>query len=244
MIYSSKQNALIKKIASLKDKKGRREHGLYIVEGVKMVSEAIKYGQDIDCIVISERCDFVAPGSVETITVTEQVFSYLTGEVTPQGVLAVIKIPENSLTTPSGNAIILDGLQDPGNMGTIIRTASACGYSDIYLLSCVDAYSPKAVRASMSGIYFVNIHKCEVENLKALLSGFEIIVADFGGKNLFEYTPSGSYAIVIGNEGNGVSDEVKSLADTVLTIPMDSKIESLNASVACALMMYNLKKEF
>jgi tRNA G18 (ribose-2'-O)-methylase SpoU len=76
------------------------------------------------------------------------------------------------------------------------------------------------------------------------LSGFEIIVADFGGKNLFEYTPSGSYAIVIGNEGNGVSDEVKSLADTVLTIPMDSKIESLNASVACALMMYNLKKEF
>ena len=126
----SKQNALIKEIRSLLSKKFRDSLNRYVVEGVKMVSEAIKYGQDIDCIVISERCDFIAPSSIETIMVTEQVFSYLTGEVTPQGVLAVIKIPENSLTAPSGNAIILDGIQDPGNMGTIIRTASACGYSD------------------------------------------------------------------------------------------------------------------
>ncbi len=241
MIYSSKQNALIKKIASLKDKKGRREHGLYIVEGVKMVTEAIKYGQDISYIVVSQKADFTFQTSAEILTVTEQVFSYLSDETTPQGVLAVVKIPDLSLKKPSGNAIILDGIQDPGNMGTIIRTATACGYSDIYLLSCVDPYSPKAVRASMSGIYFVNAIKCEVEDIKNLLSGYEIIVADFGGKNLFDYKPSSNFAIVIGNEGNGVSQAVKSMADTVLTIPMDSKIESLNASVACALMMYNLK---
>ncbi len=244
MIYSSKQNALIKKIASLKDKKGRREHGLYIVEGVKMVTEAIKYGQDISYIVLSEKCDLAFDSSAEILTVTEQVFAYLSDEATPQGVLAVLKIPNLSKKTPSGNAIILDGIQDPGNMGTIIRTATACGYNDIYLLSCVDAYSPKAVRSSMSGIYFVNAIKCGVEDIKSLLEGYEIIVADFGGKNLFEYKPNDKYAIVIGNEGNGVSDLVKVMADTVLTIPMDSKIESLNASIACALMMYNLKKEF
>lgn len=243
MIYSSKQNPLIKKIASLKDKKGRREHGLYIVEGVKMVTEAIKYGQDIVYIVISEKSNFIAQTSAEILTVTEQVFSHLSGELTPQGVLAVLKIPSPSSKSPKSNAIILDGIQDPGNMGTIIRTASACGISDIYLLSCVDAYSPKAVRASMSGIYFVNLNKCEVNDVKTLLSGYEIIVADFGGKNLFEYKPSGKYAVVIGNEGNGVSQEMKSLADTVLTIPMDSKIESLNASVAASLMMYTLKND-
>lgn len=241
MIYSSKQNALIKKIASLKDKKGRREHGLYVVEGAKMVSEAVKYAQEIVYIVKTEAYELDFEPSAEVVTVTESVFSMLSDEVTPQGVLAVLKMPQLPLSAPKSNAIILDGIQDPGNMGTIIRTASACGYNDIYLLSCVDPYSPKAVRASMSGIYFANLYKCGVEDIKPVLNGIEVIVADFGGKNLFEYKPSGNFAIVIGNEGNGVSTAVKELGNRVLTIPMDSRIESLNASIACALMMYNLK---
>ena len=241
MIYSSKQNSLIKKIASLKDKKGRREHGLYVANGVKMVSEAIKFNQPIEYIVKSENFNLEFETRSEVITVTEQVFSYLSDEATPQGVFAVIKTPSFKVCAPKGNAIILDGIQDPGNIGTIIRTAAASGYEDIYLLSCADPYSPKAVRASMSGVYFVNLYKSSLEEVKSALKGCEIILADFGGKNLFEYKPKGNFAIVIGNEGNGVSEPVKKLADTVLTIPMDSKVESLNASVASAIMMYELK---
>lgn len=242
MIYSSKQNSLIKTIASLKDKKGRRDNGLYIAQGVKMVSEAIKFNQEIEYIVMAE--DFDASRldcNAKTITVTNQVFEYLTDEKTPQGVLAVIKIPNIIVKKPSGNAIVLDGIQDPGNLGTIIRTAVASNYSDIYLINTVDPYSPKVVKASMSGIYSVNLYKCDYDSLLENLDGYDLIVSDLKGVNLFEFKPNKPFAIVIGNEGNGVSEELRNKANHILTIPMSDKIESLNASVAAALMMYNLK---
>ncbi|MBQ3235139.1 MAG: RNA methyltransferase, partial [Clostridia bacterium] len=155
---------------------------------------------------------------------------------------AVIKLPDLSVKAPAKNAIILDGIQDPGNMGTIVRTAIACGYEDIYLLSCVDPFSPKAVRSSMSGVYFAKFHKCDYSELFNAIEKLELIVADFGGENLFNYKPQKAFAVAIGNEGNGISETLKSRANTVLTIPMDSKIESLNASVASALMMYELNR--
>ncbi len=242
MIYSSKQNSLIKTIASLKDKKGRRDNGLYIVEGVKMVSEAIKFNQDIEYIVMAEGFDASRlKCNLNVITVTNQVFEYLSDEKTPQGVLAVIKIPNCEAKKPNGNAVVLDGIQDPGNLGAIIRTAVASGYSDIYLINTVDAYSPKVVRASMSGIYFVNLYKCDYNGLLDCLNDYDLIVSDLDGENLFDFKPKKNFAIVIGNEGNGVSDELRSKADCVLTIPMSDKIESLNASIAASLMMYNLK---
>ncbi len=242
MIYSSKQNSLIKTIASLKDKKGRRDNGLYIAQGVKMVSEAIKFNQEIEYIVMAEGFDASRLDcNAKTITVTNQVFEYLTDEVTPQGVLAVLKIPNTTVKKPSGNAIVLDGIQDPGNLGTIIRTAVASNYSDIYLINTVDPYSPKVVKASMSGIYSVNLYRCDYDNLLESLDGYDLIVSDLDGDNLFDFKPNKPFAIVIGNEGNGVSEELKRRANHVLTIPMSDKIESLNASVAAALMMYNLK---
>lgn len=242
MIYSSKQNSLIKTIASLKDKKGRRDNGLYIAQGVKMVSEAIKFNQEIEYIVMAESFDASRLDcNAKIIMVTDQVFEYLTDEITPQGVFAVIKIKDSAPRKPSGNAIVLDGIQDPGNLGTIIRTAVASNYNDIYLINTVDAYSPKVVRASMSGIYSVNLYKCDYDNIFEVLEGYDIIVSDLDGDNLFDFSPSKPFAIVIGNEGNGVSQQLRDKANKVLTIPMSDKIESLNASVACALMMYNLK---
>ncbi len=244
MIYSSKQNSLIKTLASLKDKKGRRDNGLYIVEGVKMVSEAIKFNQEIEYIVMAESFDANRLDcNAKLVTVTDQVFEYLSDEKTPQGVLAVIKIPNCTAKKPNGNAIVLDGIQDPGNLGTIIRTAVASGYSDLYLINTVDAYSPKVVRASMSGIYFVNLYRCDYDELLACLGGYDLIVADLDGENLFTFKPQGNFALVIGNEGNGVSGELRKRANYVLTIPMSDKIESLNASIAASLMMYNLKQD-
>ena len=148
MVYQSKQNQLIKKIASLKDKKGRREHNAFIVEGKKMVFEAIKYRQPIEYIVIEESfLEEIPTGNYEIITVSKVVFEYLSDEATPQGILAVIKVPQGDVKKPLSNAILLDGVSDPGNLGTIIRTAAAAGYKDIYAVNSADFYSPKTVRS-------------------------------------------------------------------------------------------------
>ena len=242
MVYSSKQNAVIKEIASLKDKKYRNKLRLYIAEGVKMVNEAINAGISIDKVVAtSEILPQINKGNYKVIEVTPEVFSYLSDETTPQGALAVINIPNKPISQPKGNALILEGVQDPGNMGTIIRTANAFGYNDIYLLNSVDPYSNKAVRASMSGIYFVNVYKTDLESALKVLNGAQIIVADMGGENLDAFSTNKKHCIVVGNEANGVSNEVKQIANKVVGIPMNANSESLNVAVASAIMMYKLK---
>lgn len=243
MIYSSKQNTAIKEIASLKDKKYRNKLGLYVAEGIKMVNEAIKYGVKVKIVVAtSEALEYITKGDYKLMEVTKEVFSYVSDENTPQGALAVIEIPANNVVSPSGNALLLDGVSDPGNMGTIIRTAVAFGYNDIYLVGCVDPYSPKVVRASMSGIYFVNLYKTDVQTALNAISGLDVIVADMGGENLDGYENSNRHCIVVGNEANGVSDFVKQNATKIIGIPMIEKSESLNVAVASAIMMYKLKK--
>lgn len=241
MVYESKQNPLIKKIASLKGKKGRREHGAYIVEGIKMVFEAVKYNQPIIYVVVEEGFIKNLPVcNAEIITVSKNVFEYLSDESTPQGILAVIKIPDCAPKKPTQNAVLLDGVSDPGNLGTIIRTACASGYTDIYAVNSADFYSPKTVRSSMSGIYFVNLYKCSYEEVFSLIRGLDLIVGDIKGENLFKFKPKNNFCIAVGNEANGLSNEVKQKADYTLTIPMNENSESLNVAVATSIMMYTL----
>ena len=243
MVYSSKQNAIIKEIASLKDKKYRNKLCLYIAEGVKMVNEAIEAGVSIKQVVVtSDVLPLIKKGDYQIVEVTNDVFSYLSDETTPQGALAVINIASKEVCAPKGNSLILDGVSDPGNMGTIIRTANAFGFNDIYLINCVDPYSNKAVRASMSGIYFVNVYKTDLETTLKALEGVEIIVADMGGENLDNFTLDKKLCIAVGNEANGVSDAVKSVANKIVGIPMSANSESLNVAVASAIMMYKLKR--
>ena len=242
MVYSSKQNPLIKEIASLKDKKHRYNLGLYIAEGVKMVNEAIINGLPIKYVVATETAlPSITHGDYELLTVTDSVLSYLSEEMTPQGALAVIKIPNLEVKKPSGNAIVLDGVSNPGNVGTIIRTACAFGYKDIYLINCADPFSGKTVRSSMSGIYFVNLYKTSYEEIKTILNGYKIIVADMSGESLDDFIKPKNFAIVVGNEGNGISKEMFDIADCVVKIPMDENSESLNVAVASSIMMYKLK---
>ena len=242
MVYSSKQNPIIKEIASLKDKKHRYNLGLYIAEGVKMVNEAIENGVDIKYIVATEQAlNEIKPSAYEVLTVTDTILSYLSEEMTPQGALAVIKIPNLSVKAPVGNALILDGVSNPGNMGTIIRTANAFGYKDLYLINCADPFSGKTVRSSMSGIYFVNLYKATYQDIKSILKGYKIIVADMSGESLDDFKVDGNFAIAVGNEGNGISQELFDMADNVVKIPMDEHAESLNVAVASSIMMYKLR---
>ena len=238
MVITSKSNPLIKKIASLSEKKYRKLCGEYLVEGLKPVRECIASGGEVTTVVCTEEN---AQSFENAVVVSRDVFKYISSEKTPQGVLAAVKLPDTRVEPPSGRCILLDRLQDPGNVGTIIRTANAAGYEDIYLINCADAYSPKVVRASMSGIFFVKIHEGDTDEVLSALCGVPLITADMQGEDIFSFVPPKKYCLCIGNEGGGLSDKIVSAGSHTVSIPMRASCESLNAAISAAIAMYALK---
>lgn len=249
MILTSKNNPLIKETASLKDKKFRKELGLFLVEGVKMTREALSSPCEVERIFITQPYEgdvsFLDGVAEEKIVyVSPAVMQVLTDEKNPQGVLCRVKTPVYPLQPPKGSCLVLDGVADPGNMGTIIRTANAAGYEEVYLTStCVDPYAPKCVRASMSGIFFTRVYQSSREDLLQTLEGIPVIVADMDGVNVFSYVPPKQFALVIGNEANGVSAQFCGRANQTVKIPMKETQESLNAAVSAGILAYVLKRD-
>lgn len=243
-MISSKQNSLIKEIRSLRDKKNRDNLGVFVVEGLKPVKEALELSLDIREIVCTENKaeQFLdCPFKVETVT--DEVFNYISEEVTPQGVLAVVYKKDGSLKAPTGSCLLLDGVADPNNVGAIIRTAVASGYKDIYMtLDSSDAYSQKAVRCSMSGVFRANVMRGAIEDILKVIN-LPLCVADMNGENVFELKNDKDICLVIGNEGKGVSSVLKERADLIVSIPMENDMESLNASVSAGILMYSLRKK-
>ena len=238
MIITSRSNPIVKKFNSLADKKFRRQFGEYLVEGVKPVRECMAAGGEVTKIICTPRHEADFDGAV---VVSEDVFKSISAEKTPQGVIASVKLPQNPVRPPQGACLLLDRIQDPGNVGTIIRTANAAGYTDIYLVDCADPYSPKAVRASMSGIFFVNAMCCSLEEALIYLNGTPLITADMAGKNIFSFVPPVKYCLCIGNEGSGISEQIERESSYTVSIPMRDTCESLNAAVSAAIAMYALK---
>lgn len=241
-MITSKQNALIKEIRSLADKKYRDALGLYVVEGIKTVNEILSASLPVKVVVGTESGLSACKNLTDkTETVTEELFKYISSEVTPQGVLAVIYKPKNELQSPTDSCILLDGVADPVNVGAILRTAVAAGYKQVYMTSdCADPYSPKAVRCSMSGVFRAQIMRGELDELLKIIN-VPIVVADMNGENVFEKQIKDKFCLVIGNEGRGVSVTLKERADITVSIPMENGMESLNAGVSAGILMYNLK---
>lgn len=244
MILTSKNNPLIKETAALKDKKGRKEQGLFLVEGRKMAIECQKSRFVVERVFVAESYAGENPFSGEiTVRVSDDVFRFLSDEKTPQGILCRVRIPDTGLLAPKGRCLFLDGVADPGNVGTILRTANAAGYDRVYLTNeCADPFSPKSVRASMSGVFFTEICRGDRAEILSLLDGFPIVIADMGGVDVFSFDPPKEFALVIGNEANGVSDEVKKVAAHTVKIPMRNTQESLNAAISAGIIMYVLQK--
>lgn len=238
MVITSKSNPLIKTAASLSDKKFRKQLGLYLVEGVKSVRECVFSGCAVEKIICTERFSDEFEGSV---TVSDGVFKGISTEASPQGVLALVKIPDTAPKPASGNCLLLDCLQDPGNIGTVIRTANAAGYNEIYMINCADPFSPKAVRASMGGIFRVKVYCGEREDVLEKVGAYSLICADMGGENIFTFIPPEKFCLCIGNEGSGISPEILSRAKHTVKIPMRETCESLNAAVSAGIAMYALK---
>ena len=245
MILTSKNNPLIKETAALKDKKARKQQGMFLVEGRKMAVECQNSDFEIDRIFVAESYTGELPSmTAEIVRVSDDVFRFLSDEKTPQGILCRVKIPHRALTAPKGKCLFLDGVADPGNVGTIIRTANAAGYDEIYLTEeCADPYSPKSVRASMSGVFFTKIYRASRAEILSVLDGTPIVVADMGGVNVFQFTPPTRFALAIGNEANGISDEVARAAAHTVKIPMQATQESLNAAISAGIIMYVLSKD-
>ena len=240
MIILSRQNPLVKELASLKEKKGRRRTGTFLVEGHKMVREAVASGMDVVRLILREDYAGETYG-LPAVLLGRDAFAAVCDEKTPQGIAAEVAIPLRSVQPPQGRCLLLDGLQDPANVGAIIRTAVAAGYEDVYLAGCADPFSPKSVRASMSGVFFARIMQGTQEEILSAIAGMPVIAADMGGEDVFSYAAPEKFCLAVGSEGSGLSALVRGRADVTVCIPMDARTESLNAAVSAGILMYALR---
>lgn len=225
---------------------------MYLIEGVKTVKEALSAGADIQTVAVCGGVKEVDDGMSEcnVVVLEENLFKNLTDTRTSQGMLAVSRKKEYALSdleqvlgTDGGNIVVLDRLQDPGNMGTIIRTAEAAGYRAVLIMpGCADIYSPKVARAAAGSLFRMPIiHGDTCENVIGELRhlGKKIAVTSLDADTFYYETDlSEDTVLVIGNEGRGVSADFMELSDIKIKIPMRGSIESLNAAVAAGILMY------
>lgn len=239
MYYESVNNQKIKELKKLKQKKYRDK--MFLIETDHLVKEAYKNGY-LKELYIKEGLDYKL--DVKTNTISDKVVNYLTDVKTPTGIFGLCKKKDNKLI--EGKVLALDGIQDPGNMGTIIRSAVAFGIDTIVINDkCADVYSPKVIRSSEGMIFNVNIIKENLEEFILKIKSTHKIYATNvkNGNTLKSIEKNEKFVIIIGSEGSGVSDSLLELADEYLYIPMKSKCESLNVGVATSIILYELGGE-
>lgn len=243
---TSASNPRYKTIKSLAQKKERLKRGEFTVEGIKSVKDAIKAGAEVDRIVVSESFyknnEFDYPNGVHILKTDDHLFEKLCDTETPQGIMAVIKIKntDNFKLDLSKDYVYCENVKDPGNLGTIIRTADAAGMGGVLLSSgCVDLYNPKTVRSSMGSFFSIDI----IRNWNGLneAEGFSLIGGALNDKTI-DYREADykkPCIIIVGNEANGITDETLNLC-TPVKIPIIGKAESLNVSIAAGILMYEV----
>lgn len=241
----------IQTIQELKTKhKARRETGLFVVEGERIVSEMPK--DKIHALYVTEEYADTHSETKDAETVETRVFEKLSDTKTPQGILAVMRAPsfskEEVLAKENGLFLVLESIQDPGNLGTIFRTAEGAGVNAILLVKgTTDIYAPKAVRSTMGSIYRMPHFFIEtVQEAADILHsrGACLFAAELDGEMRYDEADYRKpTAFLIGNEGNGLTEEAKALSDETIRIPMGGKLESLNAAVASALLMYEAARQ-
>ncbi len=244
---TSLKNPKITVWKSLKDRKGRRETGCFLVEGRKMTEEALASAFQVEAVLVdADRADeFRLPSHIPTYTMPAHVLAAVCDTKTPQGVAAVVRMADVPLT--GKRLVAMDGVQDPGNVGTIIRTADAAGFDGVLLSAqCADAFSPKVLRATMGSVFRMGIRV--TDDLPGLLAqqvqeSAAVLSSQLDGEPFYRMHPVGDrFVLVIGSEGNGVTDAVKAVATHRVKLPMRGGAESLNAAVAAGIMMYELTR--
>lgn len=249
---SARSNALIAHIRKLQaDKSYRRLMGEYVCEGPKLLDEAKRHGAEILTLVYAE--DQAKPHGIaeatRTVCVPADLLTYIADTKTPQGLVFVCRLPQLSLQEPleRGNYLVLDGIQDPGNLGTIWRTADAFGAQAILLLPlCADPYSPKSIRAGMGASFRLPVREISPQELDAACKAAQMplyATALREDAKPLGAVPLQNSAVVIGSEGRGISDEVLALCAQSVKIPMRARCESLNAAVAAAVILWEMASD-
>lgn len=255
-MITSTSNPQVKRLIQLQKKsKARNEENVFVVEGIRMFSEVPE--KRVEKVYVSESLYNKKKGELNLDRfsyeiLSDKVFSHVSDTQTPQGILSVIKQEnydvKDFLFVENAHFLVLDNLQDPGNLGTIVRTAEAAGVTAVFMSKdCVDIYNPKTIRSTMGSVYRVPF--IYIEDILELLdilkkNGVRIYAAHLEGKNSYDkedYTAG--TAILIGNEGNGLRETVAKKADIWVQIPMMGKVESLNAAVAAAVFMFEVSRQ-
>lgn len=247
---TSRQNPLMTHLRKLASSRSyRKKSGEYLCDGTKLLDEALKWGAPVQTAVFSDGVDIPAlPDTVRAVRVSGDLMRSVSPMETPQGALFTVALPETKLpeTLAGKHYLVLDGVQDPGNVGTILRTADALFCDGLLLVGgCADPWQPKAVRASMGAVLRCPVWSCTAEEAKGLLSrsGIPLYGAALRQDTLdARDIPEGKAAIAIGSEGRGLSEEMLALCDATVRIPMAEHCESLNAAAAAAVLLWELAR--
>ena len=229
----------------LSSRKDREKEGLFVADGTKLLEEAVRWFPGLDTVILSEGVEANVPEHVRLIRVPEDIMAYISPMETPQGAVFLCRLPEKKEFIPKPGMLLLDGIQDPGNLGTILRTADAMNVPVALLEGCADPYSHKVVRASMGAVLRNQPVQTTWEIAKAALEEANIPVAVTALTDTARDIRCAGVehmAVVIGSEGQGVRREVMAAADQALIIPMNERCESLNAAIAAAIVAWEMKQ--
>ena len=243
---TSRKNALLQQVRKLlSSRKEREKTGLFVADGTKLLAEAVRYWPGLDTVILSDGVEAELPENVRVVRVPEDVMASISPMETPQGALFLCRLPEKTTFTPKKGMLLLDGIQDPGNLGTILRTADALEIPVALLEGCADPYSHKVVRASMGAVFRSPVMQITWQQVKDTCREHRIPVAVTALSDRAEDLRRADLkdmAVVIGSEGQGVRREILENADAELIIPMNPRCESLNAAIASAIVMWQMKQ--
>ena len=243
---SSRKNPLLQQVKKLLSSRAeRRKTGLFVGDGVKLLEEAVKYWPGLQTVILSDGVEAEVPEGVRVVRVPEDVMASISPMEAPQEALFLAKLPEQAEFVPQKGMLILDGIQDPGNIGTILRTADAMDVPVVLLEGCADPWSWKVVRSTMGAAFRRPVYqasweevfaKCRAANIPIGVTALSDRAVDIRSADLREM------ALVIGSEGRGVRKEILENADHELIIPMNPHCESLNAAIAAAIVMWEIRR--
>ena len=242
---TARKNPLLQQVRKLlSSRKERESTGLFVADGTKLLSEAVKWWPGLETVILSDGVEADVPEHVRVVSVPKDVMESISPMQTPQGALFLCRLPEKKSFTPQPGMVLLDGIQDPGNLGTILRTADALQIPVALLEGCADPFSHKVVRASMGAVFrdppvqttWVQVQEaCEKAGIPVAVTALSDRAEDIRTAAL------NKMAVVIGSEGQGVRKEILQSAQAELIIPMNENCESLNAAIAAAIVMWQMK---
>lgn len=227
-------------------RKQKRESCLLFLDNIKIIKDALTNGTiKAECILTSlNELPFDAK-NVSVYKVDEKTIEQLSDTKTPQKVLCIAYYTQYIVEKPKTNFLVLDGLQDPGNVGTLIRTAKASGFETVFLVNSVRKENSKLIRSSVGAVLDSKVYQMTRDEFIKFAeeNDFKLICCDMNGENIFNFTADDQIGVVVGNEGQGVCDEISKLCYKTVKIPMKAGIESLNAGVSGSIIMYEINKK-